>query len=80
MILTFVGLKLLRSSYGITLMHYGTLVFSVLYIKYDTRNSDDSILVTYFLATILFVKVSRPISFDWIGGFRFCSRIFCRIY
>nr|XP_039272642.1 pecanex-like protein 1 isoform X1 [Styela clava] len=56
-LLTVIGLKLLRSSYNVTLLQYAALTFSVLFTEYDARKLQDSTLVTYFLVSIFIVKL-----------------------
>nr|CAB3264711.1 pecanex-like protein 1 [Phallusia mammillata] len=55
-ILSVVGLKLLRSAYSVPAMQYLVFSFSVLFVRYDAQQYNASVLVTCFFFGILFVK------------------------
>ncbi|CAK8685988.1 unnamed protein product [Clavelina lepadiformis] len=60
-IITVIGLKLVRNAYISPSTQYLVISFSKLFVTYDARNLDDSVLISYYVFGILFVKFQELI-------------------
>lgn len=59
LMITVVGLKLLRSSYSSPTYQYITILFTVLFFTLDYRHLSETLLLDLFLMSIIFSKVGR---------------------
>lgn len=57
--ITIAGLKLLRSSFSSPTYQYITVIFTVLFFKFDYEAFSETMLLDLFFMSILFSKVSR---------------------
>lgn len=59
LMITIAGLKLLRSSFSSPTYQYITVIFTVLFFKFDYEASSETMLLDLFFMSILFSKVSH---------------------
>ncbi|XP_028298335.1 pecanex-like protein 1 isoform X2 [Gouania willdenowi] len=57
LMITIAGLKLLRSSYSSPTYQYITILFTVLFFKFDYRHLSETLLLDLFLMSIIFSKL-----------------------
>lgn len=60
LMITVAGLKLLRSSFSSPTYQYITVIFTVLFFKFDYEAFSETMLLDLFFMSILFSKVIHP--------------------